>query len=97
MGIQDKDMESVLFTEEELRQRVKEMGAQIAAEMLHGLDLPLQHIRDAGGGVVGLQSEGQDGLACLVVEEGHDQSSPFRLRTVPPRCSSPLMLMVRGT
>lgn len=32
MGIQDKDMESVLFTEEELRQRVKEMGAQITAD-----------------------------------------------------------------
>ena len=32
MGIQDKDMESVLFSEEELKQRVKEMGAQIAAD-----------------------------------------------------------------
>ena len=32
MGIQDKDMESVLFSEEELKQRVKEMGAQITAD-----------------------------------------------------------------
>lgn len=32
MGIQDKDMESILFTEEELRQRVKEMGAQITTD-----------------------------------------------------------------
>ena len=32
MGIQDKDMESILFTEEELRQRVKERGAQITTD-----------------------------------------------------------------
>ena len=32
MGIQDKDIESVLFSEEELKQRVKEMGAQITAD-----------------------------------------------------------------
>ena len=32
MGIQDKDMESILFTEEQLKQRVKEMGAQITAD-----------------------------------------------------------------
>lgn len=32
MGIQDKDMESILFTEEELRRRVKEMGAQITTD-----------------------------------------------------------------
>ena len=32
MGIQDKDMESVLFSEEELKQRVKVMGAQITAD-----------------------------------------------------------------
>ena len=32
MGIQDKDMERILFTEEQLKQRVKEMGAQITAD-----------------------------------------------------------------
>ncbi len=32
MGIQDKDIERVLFSEEELKQRVRELGAQITAD-----------------------------------------------------------------
>lgn len=32
MGFQDKDIESVLFSEEELKQRVRELGAQITAD-----------------------------------------------------------------
>lgn len=32
MGFQDKDIESVLFSEEELKQRVRELGARITAD-----------------------------------------------------------------
>lgn len=32
MGFQDKDIERVLFSEEELKQRVRELGAQITAD-----------------------------------------------------------------
>ena len=32
MGFQDKDIESVLFSEEELKQRVQELGARITAD-----------------------------------------------------------------
>lgn len=32
MGFQDKDIESVLFSEEKLKQRVRELGAQITAD-----------------------------------------------------------------